>query len=499
VKEIGAQFGIFGVTVAFLCIKWIFCTGGAAPRALNVFMKDNLKQVLGWGVIHALNEYSTIEMEDGVRKTKGSHLDECDWYWVTIVIDTTLGTLFLYWLLQMSKMLLSKTGNLQARNVAQFGNYKGVGARHDWQILALQTLLWVILVALMKGSMMCIIDVGSGKIDDWLSPVTVVFQCRADLKLLVAVVITPALMNTMQFLIVDRIIENKHGSFPYMTHSSLSPYMVSRKCPYMVAPYSVSPYIVSPYTVSKPSSRQQTISTGGDVVISTVEPSPLTQALLPTFTPPRLHLSPLNPTSPQLPPTPPMSEYESSVTSPRNVETYLDLRDFGTYSTHVCGMDKNDFIKFSAKNPDFAAYHGFDQLDNEEKEAFFGFIAEGNPTVTLQNVETALLDQANLVHIFNNFLDIRQGGGFNLGEFRKACKQNDALAELFKVKDDEGNTDMDKIRTCFNNMADVYSFAGLERTVRFKQLHKILHSGYHKIYTNPQELRQKIKKVVEDW
>merc|ERR1712137_888419 len=298
-------------------------------------------------------------------------------------------------------------------------------------------MLWLILVTLMKGSMMMLTNFCDEIIRGLFFSIDRLFSCYPEVKLAVAVVITPAILNTMQFLIVDSFIENKHDSSPYVSPSAVSPYMVSS-------------HIVE------------------EVITSNDEPS-ITQPLLPSP-------QPLSPSSPSLLPA---------------VKPYLDLRDFERYATDVRGMDKNDFIRFSAKDSDFAAYHGFDQLDHVQKSDYFGFIAGDNSRVNLETVQNALLDQSNLVRIFNQFLDVGQGGSFTLGGFSGACRYNIALAALFKLsRNNEGNIEISEIRACFNNMADVYGFfAGMERKVGFSQVHKFLHSPHYG-YSNPQELRE---------
>jgi len=156
-------------------------------------------------------------------------------------------------------------------------------------------------------------------------------------------------------------------------------------------------------------------------------------------------------------------------------------------------MDKNDFTKFSAKDSDFAAYHGFDQLDKDQKLAYFGFISEGSSRVTLETVQNDLLDQSNLVRIFNQFFDLGQGGSLSFGDLIGHASKTLHLAELFTLtRNIQGNIEISEIRACFNSMADVYVYAEMERKVGFSQVHKFPHSAYYG-YKKPQELRQQIK------
>jgi len=68
-----------------LIVKWQ--TEKPRPRPGAVFVRDSSKQFVGGLYMHTLNMLTAL-----VFATRESAGDECDWYWVNIMADCTLGT-----------------------------------------------------------------------------------------------------------------------------------------------------------------------------------------------------------------------------------------------------------------------------------------------------------------------------------------------------------------------------------------------------------------------
>merc|ERR1719408_1238675 len=89
---------LFAVCVSSLLFKWYMET----PRRLfKIFLLDSSKQIVGAGVIHCLNMlcamlFSTFE---------GAMADECAWYWINIMIDTTLGCVICWGFLKLTEKI----------------------------------------------------------------------------------------------------------------------------------------------------------------------------------------------------------------------------------------------------------------------------------------------------------------------------------------------------------------------------------------------------------
>merc|ERR1719313_166565 len=125
------------------------------------------------------------------------------------MIDTTLGTAILYVLLRAAQSLLACTGNNQLAKVAAFGNYKGYGTRTHSSIGAMQLILWLLLVTLMKffkveitEQLLAIVQPQGQMVWLWHHP---------KVKLFIVMLATPAVMNSMQYLIVDTFIDSAHN------------------------------------------------------------------------------------------------------------------------------------------------------------------------------------------------------------------------------------------------------------------------------------------------
>lgn len=202
-----------GVLFLFCCASLIFkYWKNHGGRTLWEFGLDSSKQLCGAGWIHFMNIVFAEKLEDKF-KTAG---DECDWYWVNIVIDTTLGTCVTYTLLLGFTHFIKSA--LPAEKAAEFesGKYKNQDGTIHWPAYFKQIVVWLCIVSLMKASMVCLMILGHGVLLDLaqlvLGPVE-----REDsftLKLLAVMVVTPTVMNSLQFWVTDNIIRKKEDE-PY--------------------------------------------------------------------------------------------------------------------------------------------------------------------------------------------------------------------------------------------------------------------------------------------
>merc|ERR1719386_60136 len=65
-------------------------------RTFKEFSLDSSKQIFGAGWIHVLNLAFAEKLEENMDTG-----DQCEWYWVNIMVDTTLGVLVEYGLLHL--------------------------------------------------------------------------------------------------------------------------------------------------------------------------------------------------------------------------------------------------------------------------------------------------------------------------------------------------------------------------------------------------------------
>jgi hypothetical protein len=190
------QGALFAMSVSALLLKWKL---EDPRRPLRIFMLDSSKQFVGAGVIHALNMICAVAF----AHLEASVADECAWYWVNIMIDTTLGVLVCWGLLKLTEHLFQYDS----------GHYgKGASTGIDWEASPdynkwlRQIMVWCGIVALMKVFVVFIMYA--------LAPfwINVSVACthwitKRDLRLLFVMLVTPTCMNMFQFVITDSFLK----------------------------------------------------------------------------------------------------------------------------------------------------------------------------------------------------------------------------------------------------------------------------------------------------
>lgn len=201
---IGDHFGflvqglLFAVAIGSLLLKWRLEN---PRRQFNIFCLDSSKQVVGAGVIHMLNMICAIIFSN----FEASLADECAWYWVNIMIDTTFGVLVCWGLLKLTEALLGYDS----------GHYgKGAETGIDWERnpdywkWGGQIGVWCVIVSFMKLVVVALM---------WLFASfweTVSMACThwirdRQLRLLFVMIITPTCMNMFQFWVTDSFLKFK--------------------------------------------------------------------------------------------------------------------------------------------------------------------------------------------------------------------------------------------------------------------------------------------------
>eukprot|EP00920_Eleutheroschizon_duboscqi_P013877 GHVT01032482.1.p1 GENE.GHVT01032482.1~~GHVT01032482.1.p1 ORF type:complete len:233 (+),score=26.60 GHVT01032482.1:542-1240(+) len=113
-------------------------------RSWKVFILDSSKQATGAFTIHMLNLiFAALLSWHGTS-------DPCNWYWINIVLDTTLGVLVVFVLLQQAKKLGKRAG------FQEFGYYGDPPMLGPW---LLQLFVWQLLVIGMKLVMVALMAI----------------------------------------------------------------------------------------------------------------------------------------------------------------------------------------------------------------------------------------------------------------------------------------------------------------------------------------------------
>eukprot|EP00927_Polykrikos_kofoidii_P052754 TRINITY_DN4669_c0_g2_i1.p1 TRINITY_DN4669_c0_g2~~TRINITY_DN4669_c0_g2_i1.p1 ORF type:complete len:279 (+),score=54.86 TRINITY_DN4669_c0_g2_i1:117-839(+) len=192
---------LFAISVALL----VFKKYREGPlRTWYEFGLDSSKQFFGAGWIHTMNLLCAIAF--GGLLEKG---DECEWYWINIMIDTTLGVYVQYILMQKTMVLLGKTLSGDKAEELRSGYYYNEHGEFQVGWYVKQLALWLILVTAMKAIMVVVMLI-------LCHPMHVVshfllgpFMKNAKLKLIVVMIVTPVCMNALQLWIFDNIIKKK--------------------------------------------------------------------------------------------------------------------------------------------------------------------------------------------------------------------------------------------------------------------------------------------------
>lgn len=173
-------------TVSILIFKW---SREEPRRDFQVFLLDGSKQLVGAGWAHAFNLVTAVMLNKHIERG-----DECSWYWVNIMVDTTLGTLVCYGLLKLS---MRCTGY-------QSGNYLTPENTIDATMWIPQVVTWCVIITIMKAGAAVLIVVSQTPLDSFAG--AVLGEMTPHWKLLLVMVFTPGIMNAFQFWVQDSFL-----------------------------------------------------------------------------------------------------------------------------------------------------------------------------------------------------------------------------------------------------------------------------------------------------
>eukprot|EP00929_Paragymnodinium_shiwhaense_P064402 TRINITY_DN32248_c0_g1_i1.p2 TRINITY_DN32248_c0_g1~~TRINITY_DN32248_c0_g1_i1.p2 ORF type:complete len:242 (-),score=68.82 TRINITY_DN32248_c0_g1_i1:345-1070(-) len=196
------QLLLFCVCCATLLLKYLRSAGG---RSLNEFLLDSSKQLIGAGWIHIMNLAFAERLDSQFTSLAA---DQCDWYWINIVVDTTLGVGVNYLLLNVFTQGIKALCPGEAASMKS-GEYKTADGSINVTIYIKQLTLWIVIVTLMKGSMVMFMSTAAELLIAIATSVLSPFASLSTVKLLVVMILTPFLMNSFQFWMTDNFIKKK--------------------------------------------------------------------------------------------------------------------------------------------------------------------------------------------------------------------------------------------------------------------------------------------------
>jgi hypothetical protein len=191
---------LFAFVVIGLIIKK---TRERSNRTWPEFILDSSKQMIGASWLHILN----IVFSFALHSLGGG--DECTWYWLHITLDTTLGVYVNYQLHKLIyKIIIPRWCSPRMAVNFKSGDYGSPGNIH-WGKYFRQLFVWLFIVSVMKCTMVLIMVVAHVPLVAIASGILSPFDYNAEFKLIIVMVFTPLLMNTVQFWITDSFTKKK--------------------------------------------------------------------------------------------------------------------------------------------------------------------------------------------------------------------------------------------------------------------------------------------------
>jgi len=196
-------------------------------RSRARFVFDSSKQIAGSCLIHVMNLYLSVNLQ-------GDHTDECSWYWIEIMVDTTIGVgveAAINELVEMAvKLADPNSGHLQFLKATCVVPQKNETDAHDaqrphpppkwmqcelnvpnvgvvyWAVYLFQLAHWLLIVIIMKLFMLLFMLLFRRHLASAASTVLSNLQSHPKVKLVFVMLFTPTVMNAVQYWLQDEIL-----------------------------------------------------------------------------------------------------------------------------------------------------------------------------------------------------------------------------------------------------------------------------------------------------
>jgi len=218
------QGGVAGVSMLILLAKFAReyrARPGFKRRSVAAFVLDCSKQVIGACWLHLSN----LLVAGFGSELLGQNAGPCDLYLVEIVVDTTIGVYFEYKFLQLcffflrvcrapvedfhESCMIDDTTNVLDQSMPtdvlleKRGKAKRVQKIH-WKQYLKQLLLWIVVVTVNKFAMLLLIRAFRFQLYSLASVFLLPFHTPT-LRLIIVMIIIPAVMNSLQFWLQDNV------------------------------------------------------------------------------------------------------------------------------------------------------------------------------------------------------------------------------------------------------------------------------------------------------
>jgi hypothetical protein len=195
------QMSLFTICLMTLLLKWYM---ECPRRPINVFTLDCSKQAIAASWYHALNmcfamrvgEFSNGRFHDALKDT-----DECSWYFITFLVDVTLGLVINFLFVKLTEELIGYESGRYWRNERS-------GLKVDWREFSLQLSIYCMIITLSKLVVVTLIIIN---LQYWaqLGVLGTLWIQDVDARLLFVMVITPGAMDTLFFWVTDEFIKHR--------------------------------------------------------------------------------------------------------------------------------------------------------------------------------------------------------------------------------------------------------------------------------------------------
>jgi len=168
------------------------------------FGLDSSKQILGNLWIHVLNIFFSVGLHR--RHTAG---DSCDWYWVNIVVDCTIGTAIEYAFFRLiTRQVIPRLVRNPYRAVEyESGVYGSTWGEFRIRNYIKQLSVWILVCTIMKFTVLVLMEFGSDVLLDTAATFLGGWTNDPTRKLFVVMIATPLVMNSAQLWIIDNVIK----------------------------------------------------------------------------------------------------------------------------------------------------------------------------------------------------------------------------------------------------------------------------------------------------
>jgi hypothetical protein len=192
------QMSLGVIAATSLYIKWRL---EVPRRTFHIWFFDMSKQGTSGLVAHGLNMFFATVLSHSQAKQG----DECAWYFLNFVFDTLLGVPLNWFFLRLLERVARIRNWTSLRTSGDYGDPPVV---RRW---ALQLMSWMLIIAVTKTALAIPLYWQSGPVSamgDWLfKPI----QPFPKTELVVVMILSPGLLNVLQFWILDQILKNGGG------------------------------------------------------------------------------------------------------------------------------------------------------------------------------------------------------------------------------------------------------------------------------------------------